>query len=436
MRHETHVTGIAELAARRMTGSAVAAVGVGLMAALPVLALWLAVGTAERSNAAPPVVTNVTAVQRGVMEPVDIYYDLYDAAGDTCKVSIVVSTNSGGQYDIQSTNLAGDIGCPVPTGTQKHVTWDVAADLPMFTSSTVRVKVTADDSDCLVIDVSGGPAATNYPVTALSYPSVSNDEYKTTKILLRGIPAGSFVMGSPAAELGREFDEGPLHTVTVSSIFYIGVFEITQAQYSNVMGANPSFFPQGAHGPKRPVEQVSWNTIRGGTWPTGTLDTTTFMGKLQSKTGRAFDLPTEAQWEYACRAGTTNALNNDTNLQDTGQDPNVAILCRYWFNGGSSYSSDPVNGAHTTVGSYLANNWGLYDMHGNAWEWCLDWYAESYGGDETDPQGPGSGSYRVVRGACWNYGAGGCRSAFRRANCVPDCAVYTIGFRLSLPAGQ
>jgi formylglycine-generating enzyme required for sulfatase activity len=201
------------------------------------------------------------------------------------------------------------------------------------------------------------------------------------------------------------------------------------------MGSNPSYFKQGGHARKRPVEQVSWNTVRGGTWPGGTPGSTTFMGKLRSKTGLNFDLPTEAQWEYACRAGTTKALNNNTDLQSTGQDPNMDILGRYWYNGGSTYNSDPVNGAHTTVGSYLVNNWGLYDMHGNVWEWCLDWYANSYGGDATNPGGPASGSYRVVRGGSWSRNAGGCRSAYR-GDPDPDDADSDYGFRLVLPAGQ
>ena len=158
------------------------------------------------------------------------------------------------------------------------------------------------------------------------------------------------------------------------------------------------------------------------------------MGKLRTKTGLAFDLPTEAQWEYACRAGTTKALNNNTDLQSLEQDSNMDVLGRYWYNGGSSYSSDPVNGGTAEVGSYQANNWGLYDMHGNVWEWCLDWYG-SYNGDATDPNGPESGSGRVLRGGSWPGIARYCRSANRSIS-YPDDALNGLGFRLVLPTGQ
>jgi formylglycine-generating enzyme required for sulfatase activity len=243
-------------------------------------------------------------------------------------------------------------------------------------------------------------------------------------------------MGSPGNELGRNDHDETQHTVTLTKPFYMGIYEITQAQYQNVMGSNPSYFKAGAHAPKRPVEQVLWDMVRGGGWPGGSPADTTFMGKLRSKTGHAFDLPTEAQWEYACRAGTTKALNNNTALKDTEQDPNMDILGRYWDNGGRLWRSDGVNGAHTTVGSYQANNWGLYDMHGNVWEWCLDWYDwRSYDGDATDPTGPPSGSYRVKRGGGWSSDARWCRSACK-FEYSPDMTYNDIGFRLVLPIGQ
>jgi len=204
-----------------------------------------------------------------------------------------------------------------------------------------------------------------------------------------------------------------------------------------VMGANPSYFTQGTHAPTRPVEQVSWNMVRGGTWPGGTPTGTTFMGKLQSKAGLAFDLPTEAQWEYACRASTTKALNNNTNLQSTEQDPNMDILGRYFYNGGSNYTSDAVSGGSAACGSSLVNQWGLYDMHGNVWEWCLDWYA-AYSGDATDPEGPATTPAwprRVLRSGAWIYEASRCRSAYRYLN-TTDYASSRYGFRVALPAGQ
>jgi formylglycine-generating enzyme required for sulfatase activity len=249
----------------------------------------------------------------------------------------------------------------------------------------------------LVIDVSGGPEATNYPVTYLSSQPVLEDEHKQTKIVLRQIPAGSFIMGSPSNEIARGSDEQQ-HTVTLTKAFYMGIYEITQAQYSNVMGNNPSTFKQGTHTPRRPVENVSWNIVRGGTWPGGSPAGTTFMGKLRSKTGLAFDLPTEAQWEYACRAGTTGAWNNGTTITNGMSDGNLDMLGRYRNNGG--YTTSVVDQTYyntAEVGSYQVNNCGLYDMHGNVMEWCLDWYG-NYTGDATDPNGPVSGSGRILRG--------------------------------------
>ena len=398
-----------------------------MMAVMPALADQASAESPGRMSAAQPVVTNVTAQQQAwpsVM--VDIHYDVFDADGRTQTVAAAISTNSGALFSILSTNLAGDIGYPVLTGTQKHVVWDAGADLPDFASDLVRVRITADNASgpnlYLVVDVSGGPAATNYPVTYLSSQPILNDFYRKTKLLLRKIPAGNFVMGSPMDELGRYSDENQ-HTVTLSSNFYMGVFQVTQAQYTNVMGGtNPSYF----HGAMRPVEYVSWDMARGGTWPGGTPAAGTFMDKLRSRTGLAFDLPTEAQWEYACRAGTTGAWHNGTTITNTTSDGNLAILGRYYYDGGGSTE-------HTTVGSYLANNWGLYDMHGNVWEWCLDWYAGSYGGDATDPPGPASGSDRVYRGGSWDDFARSCRSAYRGYDHA-DTTYFTMGFRLSLPA--
>jgi formylglycine-generating enzyme required for sulfatase activity len=139
------------------------------------------------------------------------------------------------------------------------------------------------------------------------------------------------------------------------------------------------------------------------------------MGKLRDRTGLStFDLPTESQWEYACRAGTTTALNSGQNLTDPwGNDPQMNVVGRFWYNGGSGYSQGGDTSVGTAkAGSYQANAWGLYDMHGNVWEWCLDWY-DIYPGTVSDPVGAASGSYRVLRGGDWSYRARHCRSAFR-----------------------
>jgi len=302
-------------------------------------------------------------------------------------------------------------------------------------NATVDLAATGLVGRHLVIDVSGGPDARGFPVTMLSSAPpglLTDDAYKTVKIVLRRIAAGAFTMGSPPGEVGRYDPWETQHTVTLTQDFYIGVFEITQKQWEQVIGTTPSFFT----GDKRPVEQVAWDAIRGGTWPGGDPGADAFAGKVRAKTGHAADLPTEGQWEYACRARSTAALNSGKNLTSSDSDANLAELGRYWHNGGSAHASDPVNGGSASVGGCAANAWGLYDMHGNVSEWCLDWHQADLGADPaTDPTGPASGGLRTIRGGSWRDQAGGCRSASRN-NYWPDGADSNIGFRLVVPAAD
>jgi formylglycine-generating enzyme required for sulfatase activity len=197
------------------------------------------------------------------------------------------------------------------------------------------------------------------------------------------IPAGHFMMGSPAGEAGRRENEGPQRTVTLSKAFYMGVFEVTQVQYHAVMGTNPSHFK----GANRPVENLLWN------------DAVEFCKKLSAKTERVVRLPTEAEWEYACRAGSQTRFS-------FGDDEKQ--LPRY---GGFKKNSDEKT---HPVGQKRPNAWGLYDMHGNVWEWCADWHADSYANAaETDPTGPATGQFRVLRGGSWRDPPQHCRSAHR-----------------------
>lgn len=213
------------------------------------------------------------------------------------------------------------------------------------------------------------------------------------------IPAGSFMMGSPFGESGRDDDEGPQHRVTISRPFYMGVYEVTQAQYQAVTGGNPSSFS----GRNNPVETVSWN------------DATNFCKALSRKTGKTFRLPTEAEWEYACRAGTSTRFCFGDSDSDLG---------RYaWYGSNSGSKAHPV-------GQKKANAFGLYDMHGNVWEWCSDWYADSYANAKTDdPQGPASGTARVMRGGPWYTVPQRCRSA-TRSRVAPDYRFFSFGFRV------
>ncbi|MEI7902004.1 MAG: formylglycine-generating enzyme family protein, partial [bacterium] len=281
----------------------------------------------------------------------------------------------------------------------------------------------------LVVDLAGGVKAKSYPVSYLAGEPKGGwaDEYKTDKLVLRRIEPGTFTMGSPENEL-RDLshpDDEKQHKVTLTQAFYIGVFEVTQRQWELVMGSNPSIFK--ANSDMCPVEMVSYFDIRENPdnsddpavdWPVNSaVNTNSFMGKMRLKTGKAFDLPTEAQWEYACRAGTAGMYAGNGVLDDMGW---------YFRNSGSH--------AHA-VGQKGTNAWGLYDMHGNVFEWCLDWYG-NYPNTVRDPKGAERGSNRVFRGGAWGPYEWNCRSADRDSLWLPNNRYDSLGFRAVLPAGQ
>ena len=313
----------------------------------------------------------------------------------------------------------------------------VTVYVPLESQSVYRVRATVTNpvvESYLVIDLSAGPFALNYPVSDLTAvpPGGWTDEYKTTKLVLRRIPAGTFTMGSPPGELGRNATNEVQREVTLTKDFYMGVFSVTQKQWERVMGDWPSYYSNTTYRDTRPLETVSWNTIRGGTWPSGQAASGTFIERISSRANLSFDLPTEAQWEYACRAGTTTALNSGHNLTSLESDPRMDEVGRYRHNHPGEFSNlRNVSTATGTakVGAYLPNAWGLYDMHGNVWEWCLDWYTASPPGT-TDPVGAESGSRRVLRGGSLSTDAWQCRSAFR-INIQPSFQPTGLGFRLS-----
>ena len=214
------------------------------------------------------------------------------------------------------------------------------------------------------------------------------------------VSSGTFTMGAK----GRYAydDEKPTHSVTLSS-YYICKYEVTQALWRAVMGSNPSYFK----GDNLPVEQVSWN------------DCQTFINRLNNYTSRNFRLPTEAEWEFAARGG-----NYSRHYKYSGSNYIGDVA---WYEDNSGNSSNRTH----HVGAKQANELGLYDMSGNVWEWCSDWYGSYSSYSQNDPTGPNSGSCRVRRGGSWDNGARGCHSSFRGYD-VPGCRYDNLGLRLVL----
>ena len=383
---------------------------------------------------AAPTVSDVVARQRYPWNGmVDIDYTITgDASG--CKLDVIVEDRQNGKRYVPTKFLSTK---SVAEG-RHRLTWSTEAEGVTIVSTNVSftlalaTKTTEAVTNNLyyVIDLSGGPDANNYPITQLSEEPMGGwtDEYKTRKLALRRIEAGSFMMGKDGDY------NNPAHQVTLTQPFYIGVFQVTEYQYRLVMGNVPD---QSNSSLMRPVVGIG-ATIRGTSigdgWPKSMdVDADSFLGKLRQKTGHSgFELPTEAQWEYACRAGTTSDYNNGgSSISD------LNTLGRYKgnaYDGRGGYSD-----GRTVVGSYAPNRWGLYDMHGNVFEWCADrcdWVA-SDGIDlsvSVDPKGRENGAYRVCRGGSATYGADECRSYYRNG----DAFQYDgdrFGFRLACSPG-
>ena len=367
--------------------------------------------------AAAPTITGVTAQQRYPWNgKVDISYTVTGDIAAEAKQRAVFTSLKVAAIDMvaNTTNVATQLsGDTVLTaGTHKFV-WDMNAEGLTFKSSNVVFNVACETTPATycVIDLSAGANATSYPVTYLAEPPSGGfnvDEYKTTKLVLRRLGAGTFIMGDD------QNDE--THRVTLTKPFFCGLFEVTQKQYVLVTGENPCSSSQYGKSDSRPVHYVSYDMIRGTSngakWPSSSaVDSSSFIGKLRMRTGLDFDLPTEAQWEYACRAETTTVYYWGNTIND-----NYA-----W------YDSNSLTSTHS-VGVKTPNAWWLYDMSGNVWEWCLDWNGTlAYG---TNPKGSSSGVNRILRGGSWLRDANYCTSSTRGSS-VPSGKSGQVGFRLT-----
>ena len=438
---------------------------------IPLSAILLA--AAVCADPADPQISNVRLEQNGVSRRVTVRYDLDEAAVVT--MDVLTNGVSIGGANIQA--VGGDCFKKIPVGNNHVVTWDPHLSWPdhKFGAGVVSVRMTAwaldNTPDYMAVDIS----AAAQPGTQTYYPSadfvpggVTNGLYKTTKLLMRKIMAKGveWTMGSTTLETNRNATREATHQVTLTNNYYIGVYEVTQAQWDLIQPSRlaPSYFNNAADRAMRPVEQVCYNEIRNAAnsttantahdWPNDP-NPSSFLGKLRTKTGiDDFDLPSEAQWEFAARAGNGDTKWGDgSGILNADKDENLDLLGRYERDGGkvqngTSYANPAQSCGATNgtaiVGSYAPNAWGLYDMHGNVWEWCLDWYADditAHGGKvNIDPATPAntlsgaSGTNRVIRGGSWNVAAGDCRPAYR-SNRAPSNRYIYYGFRVLCSAG-
>ena len=364
------------------------------------LLLWTTVADANRA----PVVSNVHAVQRPGTMLVDIYYDVHDADGDEMTVSLQISDDGGQTWRVPAETFVeeSDIGPGIVSGTGRHIVWDAGTDVPDVYNTGFRPRIVANDGQPpdgvreLTVDLPGGA---------------------TMEFVW--IEPGTFVMGTTEEQEQQLRDTGmwidwfenerPPHEVALTQGFYLAKFEVTQEQWESVMATTPWSGRSNVQShPTHPAVWILWE------------DAQEFLWRLNEASGEEmYRLPTAAEWEYACRAGTTT-------LSSFGDD--AGRLGEYaWYRGNAC---DVGNCYAHAVGSKLPNPWGLHDMHGNVWEWCQDWAFRAYTSEtQVDPNGPTSGSHHVMRGGAFYDMARYVRSAYRD-HYAPEY-LYATGLRVA-----
>ena len=443
-----------------------------------------------------PEVSNVVMEQASFGRQVTITYELSNAPNGAV-VTLDVETNAtGGAW----ASIGGKAVCNARGAVWRKVTSADADSSGKYTitwrpdlsweghkvelaNGGARAVVTAwaldNTPNYMVVDISatgGADKQTYYPAADFLPGGVSNGLYKTTTLLMRKIMAKdvTWTMGSTTLETqNRQAAREATHQVTLTNNYYIGVYEVTQSQWSQIATNSSAAANFTAEQFMRPMEKLSYNEIRNTHSTSASASSVSectiaanpssdsFLGLLRTKTGIDFDVPGEAQWEFAARAGNGVGYWNDGSpILSANPDANLNLLGRYLNNPSSNSSTDPAttitpdDGGTAVVGSYAPNAWGLYDMHGNVWEWCLDWYQENiatakdasgndYGGRvNIDPSNAAnylsgasaSGGARVKRGGSWNLAAGYSRPAYRISS-TPSYRGNGDGFRLLCSAG-
>ena len=423
--------------------------------------------TAFATASDTPEVSNVTMSQSSAGRRVTITYELNNAPNGAV-VTLDVQTNKTGAVtanDADWVSIGGEAVCNAQGAVWRKVTSADANGEGRYTitwrpdhsweghkvelaNGGARAKVTAwaldNTPDYMVVDIS----AAAQPNTQKYYPAadflpggiLGNTSYRTSMLVMRKIMAKdvTWTMGSTTLESLRKTNE-TTHQVTLTNNYYIGVFEVTQSQWEYICGTTPSMFNNVAYRTMRPVENVSYNTIRNANWP-AEPNASSFLGILKTRTGIYFDLPSEAQWEFAARAGNGDTKwGNGTAIQNKYSDANLSLLGRNKYNGGmvgSNSDQAPDDGCDAdsgtaVVGTYAPNDLGLYDTAGNVFEWCLDWWEDNiattrdaagnlYNGRvNINPSSPtatlsnASGTHRVMKGGATTQGADNCRPAYR-----------------------
>lgn len=417
-------------------------------AMLMMAAAGCALAVSAQDQVAPLAITEVTLAQDRATQDVTVSYRLAND-GVPAVVRLDILTNSASIGIDKLKSVWGDVS-RTPTnyvaddGALKTIHWAARADWKGNLSSNAQACVTAYYTnqvagEYMVIDLSKGTAATSsnpYPISYTFYPPdlTGDSTCFSNKLWLKRIEKGSFYMGSPENEIGRldpvakPARNESRHLVTFTNSFFASVFPMTYAQYRLINGSLPAWqtwdynatYPQTTPS-AYPIFYVSYNELRGSTlgaqWPASSeVDSNSFIYKMRTRTNLdTLDLPTEAQWEYACRAGSTTAWYN-------GVTTTNAALALGW-------SAENSGIRAKEVGTRVPNAWGIYDMCGSVWEWCCDW-SGAYPADAVEPRGAQAGTgNRIYRGGSWANPVLDSRAA-RRGDWTPDTHDMSIGFRI------